>query len=302
MYSGGFFIKQKPDIFIDMNSDAKAFPNLFEYDNYRKFLKDAFEALKAKDKKFSLRYFARVAGFKSHNFLRLIIEGKSNMSVDSVDKMAKFFKLNAEESRFFQNLVLLNQAKTSEDKQIFAKELLRSQTYREIHPFNEAKYEFFAHWYVSAVRELVALPKFKEDPEWIAKHIVPPIKATEAKKAIDDLLHLGLIQRDENGKLIQAEALLSTASEVSSSFVSNWHKEYLKRASESIDLLPREKRDISAVSFGFSKNNITILKEMIANFRKGVLHLASQQQENDVLMQLNIQIFFLAETESEDEK
>lgn len=283
-----------------MDNDAKAFPNLFEYDNYRKFLKDACEALKAKDKKFSLRYFARVAGFKSHNFLRLIIEGKSNMSIGSVEKMANFFKLNSEEANFFQNLVLLNQAKTNEDKQFFAKELLRSQSYRKIHPFNEAKFEFFAHWYVSAVREMVALPRFKEDPEWIAKHIVPPIKATEAKKAIEDLLHLGLIKRNEDGRLIQSEALLSTASEVSSSFVSNWHKEYLKRASESIDLLPREKRDISAVSFGFSKNNITILKEMIADFRKGVLHLASQHDDNDVLMQLNIQIFFLAETESDD--
>lgn len=285
-----------------MNNETKAFPNLFEYDNYRLFLKDACEVLKAKDKKFSLRYFARVAGFKSHNFLRLIIEGKSNMSIDSADKMAKFFKLNAEESRFFHNLVLLNQAKTNEEKHGHAKEILRSQTYRKIHPFNEAKFEFFARWYVSAVRELVALPRFQEDPEWIAQHIIPPIKAAEAKKALDDLLHLGLIKRDDNGKLIQSEALLSTSAEVSSAYISNWHKEYIKKGAESIDLLPREKRDVSAVSFGFSKKNIKILKEKIATFRKEVLHLASQQEDKDVLMQLNIQTFLLAETESDEEE
>jgi uncharacterized protein (TIGR02147 family) len=284
-----------------MNVDEKTFPNLYEYDNYRKFLKDAYLALKAKDKKFSFRYFARVAGFNSHNFLRLIIDGKSNMSLSSVDKMIKFFKLTTEEARFFQNLVMLNQAKTNEEKQSYAKEILRSQTYRKIHPLNESKYEFFAHWYVSAVRELVALPRFKEDPVWIAQHVVPPIKTSEAKNAIEDLLNLGLIKRDENGKLIQSEALLTTPLEVSSAYIANWHKEYLKRATESIDLLPRESRDISAVTFGFSKKNIKILKEMIANFRKGILHLASQQDDKDVLMQLNIQVFLLGETESDEE-
>lgn len=285
-----------------MDDQKEIFPNLFEYDNYRKFLKDASDYLKTKDKKFSLRYFARVAGFKSHNFLILIIEGKSNMSVASVEKISTFFKFNAELGRFFENLVLHNQAKSHEDKQFYAKEILRSQTYRKIHPFNEAKYEFFARWYVSVVRELIALPKFKEDPEWIANHIIPPIKPSEAKKAIDDLLHLGLIKRNEQGKLIQSEALLSTPSEVSSSYVANWHKEYIKKASESIELLPREKRDVSAVTFGFSKKNVKLLKDMIATFRKDILHLASQQDEKDALMQLNIQIFLLADTESETEK
>jgi uncharacterized protein (TIGR02147 family) len=285
-----------------MGTETTALPNLFEYDNYRKFLKDAYLALKAKDKKFSFRYFARVAGFNSHNFLRLIIEGKSNMSVASAEKMIKFFKLNAEESRFFHSLVLLNQAKTHEEKQTYAKEILRSQTYRRIHPFNEAKYEFFAHWYVSAVRELVALPGFKEDPAWIARHVVPAIKTSEAKKALEDLLQLGLIKRNDHGTLVQSEALLSTPPEVSSAYVANWHKEYLKRAAESIELLPREMRDISAVSFGFSKKNINLLKEMIVTFRKEVLHLASQQDDKDVLMQLNMQIFMLAETESENEE
>jgi uncharacterized protein (TIGR02147 family) len=285
-----------------MDDETKTFPNLFEYDNYRLFLKDAFKALKARDKKMSLRYFARVAGFNAHTFLHLIIDGKSNMSVESIDKMAKAFKFRSEETHFFRNLVLLNQAKTSEETQIYAKEILRSQTYRKIHPFNESKYEFFAHWYVSAVREMVAIPGFKDDPDWISQHLVPPIKASEAKKALEDLLNLGLVKRDETGKLIQSEALLTTPVEVSSAYIANWHKEHIKKAAESIDLVPREKRNISSASFGFSKKNIKLLKEMTDNFRKAVLLLASEQGDKDILMQLNIQVFPLGEVESKEEK
>jgi uncharacterized protein (TIGR02147 family) len=282
---------------------TKPLPNLFEYDNYRLFVKDAYEALKTNDPAVSFRSFARAAGFKSHNFLSLIIEGKSNISLESADKIGKVFQLNAEEALFFRNLVLLNQAKNNDEKHLYAKEILRSKTYRKIHPFNESKYEFFAHWYVSAVRELVALPKFKEDPAWIASHVIPPIKPAEAKKALEDLLNLGLVQRNEEGRLVQSDALLSTPPEVSSAYIANWHKEYMKRALESLDLLPRDQRDISAVTIGFSKKNLAVLKEMLINFRKGVLHLASQQSEQsekDILVQVNVQMFLLAETDSDE--
>jgi uncharacterized protein (TIGR02147 family) len=286
-----------------MEDTTKPFPNLFEYDNYRLFLKDGYEALKFRDKKVSYRTFARDAGFNSHNFLRQIIQGQSNISIESADKIAKVFKFNAEEALFFRNLVLLNQARSNDEKQLYAKEILKSKTYRKIHPFNESKYEFFAHWYVSAVRELVALPKFNEDPVWIAKHIIPPIKPSEAKKALEDLLNLGLIQRNEEGRLVQSDALLSTPPEVSSAYIANWHKDYIKKAMESIDSLPRDQRDISAVTIGFSKKNLKVLKEMIVNFRKGMLHLAAQEGEHvekDSLVQLNIQMFLLGETESDD--
>jgi uncharacterized protein (TIGR02147 family) len=149
---------------------------------------------------------------------------------------------------------------------------------------------------------MVALPGFRGDPEWIAEHMVPPIKVAEAKKALEDLLNLGLVTRDENGKLIQSEALLTTPVEVSSSYIANWHKEHIKKAAESIDLIPREKRNISSASFGFSKKNIKILKEMTDNFRKEVVQLASEQDDKDILMQLNIQVFPLGEIESKEKE
>jgi uncharacterized protein (TIGR02147 family) len=83
-----------------MNDGTHIFPNLFEYDNYRLFLKDAFVVLKARDKKMSLRYFARIAGFNAHTFLGLVIEDKCNMSAESADKISKAFKFKAEETHF----------------------------------------------------------------------------------------------------------------------------------------------------------------------------------------------------------
>jgi uncharacterized protein (TIGR02147 family) len=285
--------------------ETNEFPNIFEYGDYRLFLDHAFHAMKARDKKFSLRFFARVAGFKAHSFLRLVIQGKSNLSPDSIDKMAKAFKFNAEQTRFFRNLVHLNQATTTEEKHHFAKAILKSQTYRKIHPLRESQYQYFACWYYSVVRELVGLPGFREDARWIAAHTIPHIQPQEAEEALTHLLKLGLLQRDENGKLIQAEKVVSTPAEVSSAFIANWHREYLKKAAESIDTVPRERRDISAVSLSFSKENIEVIKKMIAEFRKEIVQVALQESNRDALYQLNIQFFPIsdvtdAESTSED--
>jgi uncharacterized protein (TIGR02147 family) len=271
--------------------ETNEFPNIFEYGDYRLFLDHAFRAMKVRDKKFSLRFFARVAGFKAHSFLRLVIQGKSNLSPDSIDKMAKAFKFNAEQTRFFRNLVHLNQATTTEEKHHFAKAILKSQTYRKIHPLRESQYQYFACWYYSVVRELVGLPGFREDARWIAAHTIPHIQPQEAEEALTHLLKLGLLQRDENGKLIQAEKVVSTPAEVSSAFIANWHREYLKKAAESIDTVPRERRDISAVSLSFSKENIEVIKQMIAEFRKEIVQVALQESNRDALYQLNIQFF-----------
>lgn len=273
-------------------------PNLFEYSNYRLFLKDSYTYWKSKDKKFSFRYFARIAGFNSHNFLRLVIEGKSNLSPESILKISKALKLSREESHFFENLVYLNQCTSTDEKTVYARELLRSRTFRKIHPLSESKYHLFANWYITVVRELVGLPGFIEDPEWIAQQIRPSIKPTEAKLAIDELLKLGFIKRNEEGQLVQSEPLLSTPDEVSSTYISNWHKEYIRKGLESIDLFPREKRDVSAVTFGFSEKNIKLIKELISNFRKEILRLGSEQDEKDILLQLNIQLFPVAESKN----
>lgn len=270
-------------------------PSIFEYDNYRLFLSDAYAALKSTNKKFSFRYFARICGFKAHSFLRLVMQGKSNLSPESIEKVAKAFKFNHEETRFFKNLVQLNQATTSEEKQVFAKAILKSQTYRKIHPIRETQFQYFSQWYYSVVRELVGLPGFKEDPEWIARHTIPEIKTEEASQAIESLLKLELLARDENGQLVQTQKVVSTPSEVASAYVANWHREYLKKAAESIDTVPRELRDISAVSLGFSKENVKIIKEMVANFRREVVQLALQQSPRDSLYQLNIQFFPLSD-------
>lgn len=265
--------------------------DIFEYDNYRKYLKDLYFSLKSNGGKFSFRYFSRLAGFRSPNFLKLVMEGERNISPESIDKFAKALKLNKPEAAFFRNLVLLNQAQTVEEKKFYAEQLLASRFYKKAHPLKQEQYEYYSKWYLVPIRELVATEGFREDPEWIGHRLNPPISSAEAKKAIEMLLRLGFVQRDSNGKLVQTAEFVSTGDEVSSLSVAQFHKEMIAKGAEAIDRIPSSEREISSVTLGLSEQGATQVKELIQRFRKELLALASQDSRLQAVHQVNFQFF-----------
>lgn len=276
-------------------------PVIFEYDNYRLFLKALYDWLKSEKNFFSFRQFSKKAGYRSPNFLKLVIDGKRNISPASIEKFALALKLNKEEINFFRHLVLLNQAGTVEEKKFYASELVQNRFYKKAHPLKKAQYDYYANWYLVPIRELVGLKNFREDPEWISKQLNPFIAASEAKKALITLEQLGLIQRNEEGKLIQTNSFIATGDEVASSSVAQFHRDMMQKGSEAIDRFPAAKREISGLTLGLSEEGATKIKKRIQEFKKELLMMVSQEENPTTVYQLNFQYFPLSHEETERE-
>src|SRR5690606_7660862 len=114
------------------------------------------------------------------------------------------------EAEFFRSLVRFTQAKEMKPKTFHFEEMKRLRGFREIKPIESAEFEFLSKWYHTAVRELVATEKFREDSKWVAKSTRPPITEIQAKKSLELLLKLNFIKRDSKGKLVQSSAALAT--------------------------------------------------------------------------------------------
>jgi len=274
-------------------------PNIFEYDNYRVYLKAFYSWSKSQNPKFSFRFFSRIAGFQSPSFLKHVMEGERNLSPESIEKFVKALKLNKEEGDFFKNLVHFNQSTSIAERQRFSSEILKSKSYRKMHPLKEVQGKCVSYWYFSPIRELVGMPGFKEDPAWISKKLVPPISPMQAQRALDALIKSELLIRDDHGKLMQADRFIGTLDAVISSSQAHCHKELIKKAGESIDCVPREKREIGAVTLRLSAKNINKIKEMIQNLRDVIVSEASRELDPDMIYQWNFQLFPLADTKKE---
>ena len=209
--------------------------------------------------------------------------------------------MNKPESLFFKNLVLFNQAATGGERQKFAREILSSHKYKKIHPLSEAQFNYYSQWYFIPVRELVAMPSFREDPLWIAKQVIPKIGPEKAKKALEELYKLGLLVRNSEGKLTVVSSNISTSDEVASFSVAQFHKEMMKKAMESIDSINREKREISSLTMGVSEKTAKKIKERIQSFRKEIVNIVSQDEDINIVYQLNFQFFPVTEAVDEEE-
>jgi uncharacterized protein (TIGR02147 family) len=265
--------------------------SIFEYDNYREFLKDVYLSLKATDKKFSFRYFSKAAGFKAGNVLKFAMDGKRNIAPQSIEKFAKALKLNKEESLFFRHLVLFNQAKAIDQRQLHLKEMLRCRAFKKVYPLSASQFNYYQHWYYISIRELIGLEGFREDYDWISKTLEPAITPQAAKRAVDDLIELGLIQRKSDGRLYQVDTDITTGNEVTSQALANYHREMIKKGAESIERFRREMRDVSAVTVAVSPESIKTIKEMVQRFRKEIVEFSLKTGHPSIIYQVNFQIF-----------
>jgi uncharacterized protein (TIGR02147 family) len=138
---------------------------------------------------------------------------------------------------------------------------------------------------------LIVLTSFSEDARWISKALVPPISPQQARKALDLLLGLGLIRRDESGQLVHKEEFITTGDEVTSTSVKNYHREMIRKGSEAIERFGAPERDISSVTVALSEENFKRVKSLIQQFRKELLAIADQDQSPEGVYQVNFQLF-----------
>ncbi len=269
--------------------------NIFGFLDYRLYLQAFYEHKKSTEYGFSHRAFSKRAGLRSSNYLKLVMDGQRNLTAEMAGQFAKACGLRDRELDYFCELVAYNQARDSREAGRCHERLLRFREYRNIHPLDAAQAEYHAQWYIPAIRELVAHPDFQEDPKWIAAKLRPRIAPAEAQSALSVLEQLGLLTRDEGGRLRQAERLVTTGAGPLGHQVASFHRAMLARASEAIDTVPREEREISSVTLCVSQAVLLDLKERIREFRREILQLAELEGQPERVVQLNFQLFPLTD-------
>lgn len=276
-----------------------AAPNIYQYHDYRLFLKEFIAWKQGQNATFSLRMISKRAGFEAINFIGLVIRGKRNLGLASVRKIGTALGLKKDELEYFENMVQMNQAETSEEKNFFYRKMSASKKYLKVHGLQRDQYEFYSKWYYTVIREMVGLPSFREDPAWIARRVRPSISIAEVVATLKLLARLGLIERGPDGNLRQVNAHLSTPAEVGHLGVINFHNEMIDRAKEAIELSDPLHRDISALTLALTPEKFKVAKEKIKAFRRELhaLLAASAEDAGHAVFQINFQLFNLTEVE-----
>jgi uncharacterized protein (TIGR02147 family) len=278
--------------------DLSAIPDVFSFDDYRDFLKTWYTQTKSARRSLTYRSFAAKAGFKTSNFLMLVIQGKRNLTEKSIIKMGKGLGLGKREVEFFRDLVLFNQAKTADEKHQYYERVIQSKRYQAAKPIERQQYEYYANWYNPVIRELVCSPDFDGTPDWLAMHLNPQVTRAQCAKSLALLEKLGMVTQDAEGHWHQNTPLVSSGEGLRSLIVHNYHKSILELARIVMDRLPVSRRETSTMTIGIKREDVETIRDKIRTFRKEILQMASNVDAPDEVAQMSIQFFPLTKDRS----
>jgi uncharacterized protein (TIGR02147 family) len=267
---------------------------IFEYIDYRQFLKDYYAGSKQAHGYFSYRYFSKQADIKSPVFLKLVIDGKRNLTAKAVEKFNTALKFKDKEATYFRHLVFFNQAKTSAEKQEHYLVLKSMAGLVNEHVIGGRLYDFYDKWYISVVRELVTLRNFHDNFEKLAAAVIPRITPAQARDAIDFLLKSDLIARNEDGTYRQTNNAITTGQEVSSIAIRNFNRKMIQLAEQSLDAVPADKRHASGITMGISPECYNVLTAEINAFKDRIIAIVNADDHSSRVYQLNVQLFPLS--------
>ena len=275
--------------------EKKPSKKIFEYLDYREFLKDYYNAKKEANPAFSLRVFSDKIGFKAKDFISRVMNGDKNLSSQSIPKVASGLRLGKHETEFFIALVKFNQAETTEERNSAFGEMqavLKVVRFAEKqHLLGHAQYMVYSDWKHLTIRSLIGMFGFDGDYEALAKRVLPRITAEEAKKSVKLLEDCQLIKKEKGGNYTLTESAITTGDRTSRLALRGYHQQCLKLAADSIDRDPPGTRHISGLTLGISQEGYERIVERINAFRKEIALIAEEDESADKVFQLQFALF-----------
>lgn len=254
--------------------------NLFQFADYREYLRQSFAALKAQNSNYSQRAIAQKIGVASTGWISDMLAGRRNLSSTQMVHLHAILNHNPRQKAYFEALVAYNQAVSIEEKNRFYEQLL---TFREVmaEPIDRDRFEYFSEWYHSAIREYLLVYSFFGDFNLLAKSMAPAITPDQAKKSIELLLNLGMIEYDKvSGEYRPISVHVKKQSGFDQIHYFNYLQTNMQLGMESLIRIPKEERYMSALCTALSEESFKEVSEDFRALRRKIMTLSERDSRH----------------------
>lgn len=230
---------------------------------------------------YSLRAYARDIGIHPAT-LSQIINGKRGLPFKDADFVTKKLNLGPKEQALFKESLLQKKSSLDSIK-------VSAEDTRVI--LDDSYYRIIAEWEHYAVLELFNLENFNRTKEEVAAKLDLTTNRTDV--VIANLKTAGLIEIDEEGKLIKVHSDVKTTEDISSQALRDSHKEALQLGMTKVESISIDLRDFSSSTLAVDLSKIPEAKLIIRDFRRKMATLLSQGEKTEVY-QIAIQFYPLS--------
>lgn len=266
---------------------------LFKFLDYRDFLRQHIEDKKKAAPQWSLAVWSRTLGLSSTSSLTKVLNGEREPGEKITHSLVSYFNFDHKEEIYFKDLVRLSKIKSDPRlKSVLIKEMGKLSPSEMIRLLDDKTFSIIKDWYCLAIREMLRLKDFQEDPQWIAKRLAFSVSEEQIKKTLHILLQQGMIVRDAEGKLQIGEGSLQTRNDKVSEAIQSYHNQMLEKAKEALLTQHILEREFTAETITINQSQIPEAKELIRKFKADFARLFEEAQ-GDQTYQMQIQFFSL---------
>lgn len=223
----------------------------------------------------------------------MVLRGQRLPSRDMIEAFEKDFNFTPKEKQYFELLVKIEKAEAkNQDTEIYRKKLQELAGISEAAALGLKEFSSISEWYFLAIKQLTSLEQFIEDPEWIRKKLRKKVTPSQVRYALDTMLELGILKRNEIGKIVNGDQSTFTPNDIPSSAIKKHHRGMMEQAVLALEELPVEQRQISSLTLKFKKERAEEAKQELYKFLQE-FNQKYYADEGDSVHQLNLQFFDL---------
>ncbi|MBN1982957.1 MAG: TIGR02147 family protein [Chitinivibrionales bacterium] len=253
--------------------------SIYDYMDYREYLRDYYEEQKQKRPlSFSYRSLSRRIAIDS-SYLAKVIAGKKHFSTALIPKISTFFKFSDKETHYFSLLMYYAKAKNEADRTYFLEQLSSSRA-PSIEYFNLDKQQILYNWHPLVIWEMLHYVKIKDDPDELARRLVPDVSRQDAAKAIALLKELGFVEVQADGTLKALGKTLFVNRTTTSPAIHNLKKQVTTLALQALDRFANEELLSSYALVSLSDKSLEIIRGRVKALIKKIFKLAECEQKD----------------------
>lgn len=260
---------------------------VFQYSDYRDFLKTSLAERISKNPHYSLRSFAKGLGI-SPAMLSLVHHKKRNLNQSNAMRIAKRLGLTGNEAEYFCYLVQYEAAKSPEAKELALERINNLNPSREITSLSLDAFKVISQWYHFPILQLLRLDNFEFQSKNIAKAL--GITAVEAESALERLVRLGILE-EKDGAYKRLKNDLRVQSEEKNEALRAFHKQMLIKAIESLETQSTKEKYVGSQTIAIDLQQLPQARKHIDGFFEQMNAIFRKSAEPTEVYHLGVQLF-----------
>ncbi len=274
-------------------------PVLGTYTDFRQYLKDVYGYRRRTEstglRAYSYSAFSAAADIKSPNYLKLIIEGRRNLSDDMIMRFARALRLQKAESEEFRALVHYGQATEPIQRNHYLKELadLRARRSFASGEISQEAFDKVPGWMGWVLFAMVEQYGVSFDPDELYRLMRAKTSPEDIRGELKKLVDNGGL-REETGRFVKGRDLIESPQDLPVEVIRKLQAELIYLGIESLFKDSPKEREFGAMTIAMTQAEFEQVRFELRQLRKRIqkdLMVKRETTKGERVYQMNIQLF-----------